>query len=300
MNYRKDIKYNIIKEYKKNITESTLKIHILNINTIIKLIGNDNFNNYEYIKNKILNDVSTIYTKRNKLTSLIVYLRASDSDDILINKYSELIECLSNKIDKINFKKNKKEEDNWLSIEEIKNKVNELRNNTIINPITYKDLKQYMKFIIFYFHIYIESLRNDISCIIIDEYDINFNIFDSLNKQIIINKYKTEKTHGQITIKLNNEQFETIIKYIESLNFYKKVNNIHNNYFLIAHNGNMMTRNYYSKFFNTIYEDKNINVNMIRKIMASNNCDIIKIKEKAKRMGHSLTTHLNNYVKELQ
>lgn len=293
-----DIKYDIIRNYKKDATETTIKAHINNINKIIDVCG-DIFNNYDLIKDKILNDDTTLYTKKNKISSLIVYLRATDTNDDLINKYSELIEILTNRIDKQKFKKTKKENDNWITIEEIKNKLCTLKQNIKKEPKTYNELKYYIKYIIFYFHTEIESLRNDLCDLIIDNNDdINYNTYDDKKGIIKINKYKTEKTHGQIKIKLTKTQKEIMNDYIKSLNYYKRLYKIDNNYFLISSNGDKIKRNNYTKIFKTIYDDKIINVNMIRKIMASNNCNIKQIKQKAERMGHTLQTHLNSYVKE--
>lgn len=306
--------YNIVKNYKNEATSSTIKTHILNIHNIDKLINKKDkntkidiktFDDFEKVKEIILNEDNTVFTKRNKLSSLIVLLRALKKDDKLINKYSELLEILTNRSDKEKYKKTQKEEDKWMTMDEIKDHVNDLKLNIPSNIETYNDLLKYMKYIALYIHINIEAIRNDLSDTIITNdglvninNDYNYILLNGL--KFLINNYKTKKAHNAITIDLNDDDFDVLNKYFIQLNTYKLNNQIDDDFIFINKDGTKMTRNKYTKFFISIFDnkDKKLNVNMIRKISASNNTNIKGIKEKARRMGHTINTHLNYYVKE--
>jgi hypothetical protein len=302
----------ILKDYKKEATDTTIKKHYQNLLFISKslnkdIINNkDIFNNFEEIKKKIIDDDKTIFTKRNKISSIIVFLKAIKEDNNLINKYSELLEILSNRIDKTKFKKNNKDNDKWMPMKEINNYLVKLKYEIPNNILTYSDLVSYMKYISLYFHLNVEAIRCDLSETEIykfelKEYDdnINYLILDT-DAKYIMNNFKTKKSYDQIIININDEQKNELVKYYNSLISYKEINQINNNYMFILKNGNKMTRSHYSKFFINIFSDsdKSLNVNMLRKITASENCNIKNIKNKSDRMGHSIETHLKYYVKE--
>jgi hypothetical protein len=152
-------------------------------------------------------------------------------------------------------------------------------------------------------------MRNDLS----DAEILNMNSFKTNNTNInyilisknkgllILNNYKTNKTHGTKKYDIDDVLLKEIIKYYNYLNTYKKNNNINNNNFLIKENGDKITRNDYTRFINSIFsnDNKKIGTCILRKIFISDVWgNINEIKEIADKSQHTPQTALKYYVKK--
>lgn len=328
--------YELLKKYKPNDSLSSIRVHILNLHKLDRmiryarlteeekkhpdfLIRNGNidekiFDDFEFVKKLIANDETTNHTKRNRFTSIVVYLKAKGSKSPeLLTKYSECMELFSHRVEKQKFKKTDKEEKAWMTKEELVNKVKLLLDKLPPKIHTYNELFKYMRYIALHFHINIECLRNELAdtqLMFHNLYDrikhyeeLNYIVLTNSKEKhavCLINNYKTKKSYNQIDIDIKDEDNEILKSYLLALNEYKKQHNITNYWMFINRDGTKMTRNMYSWLIKSIFDDgdKKIGVNMIRKIMSSAGCNIKEIKDKALRMGHSVETHLNHYVKE--
>jgi hypothetical protein len=328
--------YELLKKYKPNDSLSSIRVHLLNLHKLERLIRYSKlteeekkdpdflirnkdieekiFDDFEHVKRLIANDENTNHTKRNRFTSIVVYLKAMGSKNPeLLKNYSECMELFSHRVEKQKFKKNPKEEKEWMTREEIDKVLETMIEKMPENIERYNELFKYMKYIALYFHVNIECLRNELADTQLMFYNMYDRIkhYEELNYIILtntkdkhavcyLNNYKTKKKYNQIDIDLTSEHNEELKKYLIELKKYKDAHNITNNWMFINRDGTKMTRNMYSWLIKNCFEGigKKVGVNMLRKILASENCPIKEIKEKARRMGHSVETHLNHYVKE--
>jgi len=127
----------------------------------------------------------------------------------------------------------------------------------------------------------------------------NYIILNQKMGYIVLFNFKTVKSHGAQKIKIPNYILKELNKYYKALKVYKKINKITNNYFLLQKNGDKLTRNDYTKFFNEIFKNDNklISTSLIRKIITSDTWNIKEIKELSDKMQHTVQQSLKSYVK---
>jgi len=298
-----------------NIAESSIKIYTSNILKIVndyKLkLNNNTFDNIDII-DKIKNDDEIKdNTKKNKLTSIMIFLKALKKDETIIKNYKKNIDEINLRIIKNNKKmeKTEKENNNWVSVDEIKTQLNKYKDiideNKKLNLTSYNELKQYQRYIILLIHSNY-PMRNDIADLEIYNYSnylkndekINYIVVSRNNGLLILNNYKTSKTYGQLKYKFDGELLKEINKYFVYLQDYKKRQNINNNWFIIDKKGEKLDRNDYTKFFNSLYDDKKLSTTLMRKIIISDKWDIKKIDDIAYKAQHSPQVALSNYVKK--
>jgi len=123
----------LIKLFKTdNITESSARIYALNILKLSKdfNIKLDENSFLDFDINNIKNDENiSDNTKKNKIISIIKYLKAYNSSKEIIQKFSDEADIFSSKIDrkKRKLEKTEKEKENWITKKEIMDKIDELR-----------------------------------------------------------------------------------------------------------------------------------------------------------------------------
>ena len=268
----------IISEYKPNIKQSSICSYVKTIQTMIDHFNDINFYNNFDNTNNYINNLSKLTTRKNKLSAIVVLLKANDADKILINKYSNELKKLSDEYNNFNKmqQKTKTQADNWIEYDDLNTIADDLllKFNKIIKSktITNQEYKILLFTIMIKTHLYI-PLRNDLYSIIkISEQQYNQleNKTDGNylidGKKIIMNKYKTDKIYGQLIFKLPTKL----------INLYTKFFKFNTSNFLITsiknHNMNI-TSNTYTKYFNSLfslyYPLKKISSSLIRHIVAS-------------------------------
>ena len=293
-----------------NINESTARIYTLNLLNIMKKYDLDfsenMFNNFEIV-NKIKSENISDSTKKNKFNSIVVFLKTFKQPKEIIEKYKDNSDILSSRIDRKNrtLEKSPKEKENWLSKEQLEEKINDLAYKMYHdNKLDLLDLDDYTKYIMLMIHVNI-PLRNDLANTDIlnqtqfkkeDMTKKNYILISPKLGYILLNDFKTIKSKGMQKIKLDDNLLKEIQKYYKFLKTYKKDKNINNNSFFIKENGEPYTRNQYTKLFNSIF-NKPISTTMIRKIIASDTWNIKEIKDLSNKMQHTPAQALANYVK---
>jgi hypothetical protein len=306
--------FEIIKNYNSKITDSSIKAYTLNIVKILKDLDSTADILLDYDKIYKFFDDSDNYktTIRNKVNAIINFLRGSEQDKNIIEKYSIFSDSLSIKISRNNFKmeKNEKEFDNWVSLDELKERIEELKLKVPKIFKTYHDIALYQRYIAGLIQVE-TGLRNEIAdCKIMnyDEYkkididiDSNYLIIKNRCKEakLIIQNYKTKKTYGIVEIDFDEFDTKEIKNYFKEITKFKEYNNIKNNWLIFDKFGDKLNRNEYTKFLNTVFniEDKKISSTMIRKIILSSTYDAEMMKNKALKMGHSVSTQIKHYIK---
>jgi hypothetical protein len=314
----------VIKDYNPNASPMTIKIYCLNIEKIFKDLGGEENNfdvdilkDHKKVFDMLDNQEISMNTYKNKVSSIISYLLASGVDVKHINPYSDKVDILNSKIDRVKAKMEwtDKEKDNLLSMDELKEYLNLLKEKLTWRPITsYSDLLSFQKYLTAEFHL-LFPLRNDLSDAKIydnEEYNkldkdksINYLVINKKDKSIkvYINNYKTEKANGVIEFEIkddkdNKDLINNFIKYYDALpKIFKEGKFEH--WFLFHKSGKKLTRNDFTKFLNNIFDStgKKISSSLIRKIVLSNLYPVEKMKTMSKIMGHSITTAVKDYVK---
>ena len=267
----------IILDYKPNIKESSANSYRDVIKTMI-----DYFNNEQFYMNynetmKYINSFK-LTTAKNKLSALIVLLKALDVNNILIGKYSDELKKMSDAYNDFNKLQTKTEtqSDNWIEYDELLTVADDLlkKFNKIVkqDKISNDEYKILVYTVMLHTHLYI-PLRNDLSTvkrITEDDYikngintDANYIIN---NNKIIMNDYKTNRIYGQLIYKLSTKLSNIYTKYFK---FNKSPYLITS----IKDRKSPITRNTYTKYFNSLfslyYPLKKISSSMLRHIIAS-------------------------------
>jgi hypothetical protein len=207
---------------------------------------------------------------------------------------------------KLNNIKSQKQEDNWVTNDEIKsilekNKVN-YNNKKELNEVEYKKL---LKYFVLCLYIYNEPRRNKDYQLnyLVNEYtddlptDINYT--DYKNKNFIFENFKTSKTYNKQIIPINENLYNIMNEY---LRFHPLIKQFEaGNYIplLVDYNGSPLKNiNSITRILNNIFE-KNIGSSMLRNINLTNKYGTIlnQLNESSKNMGTSIDTALHTYIK---
>ena len=304
-----------LREFKPDITDSTLRIYNLNLSQLAdyydKPLTPDLFKNFKEIRTDLEELKYTNSTLKNKVSAIIVYLRMMKQPKELINEYTDYFDMLSGRISKDHAKmdKSKKESDNWMTKDQLIEYVDELKKELPTKPTSKSDIAKWMRYITLLIHINY-PFRNELADTQIltkinnNDPNTNYIVVETKGSKdkvtALIQAYKTRKTYKDIKINFIPSVADEVRTYYKHLNKYKKLNQINNDWFLLAKDGGKMTRNDFTYFMKSIFEPlgKNISTTMIRKIIVSDLYKVEEMKELAKNMGHSPQIALEYYAKD--
>jgi hypothetical protein len=300
-----------LREFKPDITESTLRIYNLNLSQLAdyydKPLSPELFKNFKEIRSDLEELKYTNATLKNKVSAIIVYLRMTKQSKELINEYTDYFDMLSGRISKDHAKmdKTKKESDNWMTKEELNKYLEDLKKELPAKPTSKNDMSKWMKYITLLIHINY-PFRNEladteiVNKITNNDPNINYITVTKDKVSALIQAYKTRKTYKDIKINFIPSVADEIRTYYKHLIKYKKLNQINNDWLLLAKDGGKMTRNDFTYFVKSIFEPlgKNISTTMIRKIIVSSLYPVEQMKALAQTMGHDVQTSLTYYAKE--
>jgi hypothetical protein len=303
--------FDALREFKPELTDSSLRIYCLNLMHLAsyydKPLSPDLFKEPDAVRADLEELKYTNATLKNKLSSIIIYLRMKNKPDDLINKYVDMFESLSNKMSKEHSTMNKtdKETDNWMTKDELIKYLNILKKELPKKPTTKSEMSKWMRYITLLIHINY-PLRNELADTEIvakinnNDPNINYIQVKKDNVSALIQAYKTKKTYKDIKFNFIPEVANEIKTYYKHLITFKKTNNINNDWFLIAKNNEKMTRNDFTHFMQSIFEPlgKNISTTMIRKIIVSSLYPVEQMKQLAQVMGHSTNVAMEYYAKD--
>ena len=280
----------IIRQARPNVKPQSIRTYVANIKRIAgeKEITNIDFlNNPEEVFSKLENMKLTM--KRNVLSSILVLLSATDSENRLYKTYSDKLLQLTMLYKKEQDKniKTETQELNWVKHSEL---IAIAKKMIKKNPGSQDSL-------IAALYSYQAPTRLDFYSMEIvgpkDEIDNTKNylvIQSQRTKRFVFNDYKSANKYNTIEIKVN-KQLNTVINKFLKLNPNRK-------YLLQNKQGLPLTRNNLGKKLPVIFKDtgKHVTLNIIRHVYISENIDIQKCKETkdlAKCMMHSSDVQLN-------
>jgi hypothetical protein len=302
-----------LREYKPDITESSLRTYIMNLSHIAsyydKPLSPELFKDIDEVKKDFEELKYSNSTLKNKVASILIYLRMTNQPDNIIKKYNDWFDMLSGKISREQAKMNKtmKEEDNWMTKDKLIEYTNKLKSELPSKPTSKVDMSKWMKYITLLIHTYY-PFRNEladteiVSSIKNNNPNVNYFLVNSKKKTVkaLIQAYETKKTYKDININVVPAVANEIITYYKHLTNYKKANDINNDWMLLAKNNDKMTRNDFTYFVKSIFEPlgKNISTTMIRKIIVSDLYPVEEMKQLAQVMGHDTNTAMQYYAKD--
>jgi hypothetical protein len=297
---------------KRGLSDASVKLYLRQIKTL-----NDN----EEVKNlKFLNNIDATIkklenykpnTKKSYLSAIEAVLSVGRKSKIY-EQYKELLEEMKKEYnEKDKNEPNDKEEKNWVEMETLQNKKNELLekvpNKKSLTASQYKNL---LKAFVLSLYIDLPPRRNQdyLLCFIVkkskmaDNKDVNY--LDLENKKFMFNKYKTAKSGGTQEIDFkDNEEFNNVLNlYLKHHPLFKKTKGLVP--LLVDYEGKPPTaQNWITRLLNATLKMK-VGSSMLRKIyLTSKYGDQLEklkdMKETAKKMGNSAPTIQNVYIKDV-
>jgi hypothetical protein len=301
-----DIKQ-IIYDFKpnnRNITNDTYIYRIVNL-----LDFDLDFENYESTV-EFLSGKYTIKTVKSFATSIVVYLQAIKKDNQIIDKYQKLILEINNKVEILDNKNEatEKEKDNMISIKDIEEVIEKLKNKLSVEKLHENNKKYFIllqKYLVINLYHLTEPLSNDYINMLVyktnpSKIDNEMNYISLNKKTITLNRYKTRKNYGVLINKIPNEMVAIIEKWIkERVVIYPELKN--NRQLLINNRLVPMTQVNLTQMLNSIF-GKNISSTMLRKIFLSDKYpvqhSIEEMNNTSRKMGHSVKTQQSTYRKK--
>jgi hypothetical protein len=298
-----------LREFKPDITNSTLDSYMLNLGKFEKILGDklspELFKDSEHVKAKFEAEGYTQATLKTKYATIINYLKMYEEP---YQKYTDFTDIITGKLSKqqATMDKSDKETENWLTKQQLIDYLEKLKGDLPKTPHSYGDLHRWMKYITLLFHINY-PLRNELADAVIttstatSDPEKNYFVVNPKKKTVkaVIQNYKTKKTYNSIDLNLIPSVASEFVKYYKFLDTYKKSEGIDNDWLLVSKDGSKLTRNDFTRFVQSIFSftDKSISTTMIRKIIVSDLYDVKKMKELSHIMGHDVKTAVEYYAK---
>lgn len=305
---------------KNDVSDKTMKMYLSTLNALAKVVGVDlnDDDNGEWIEkhySKLMEHIDGLkskHTRKNKIAVLTVFAQTYGLKDKTIKDLTERMDKLAQEVksDYESNEMNEKQKENWLTMEELDKKIDELRDDIPKGKLSgFNDYNKVIKYLILSIYKFI-PLRNDIVDVkIIQGTPPKTNPDDDINyiyvpkttaASLVLNSYKTKSTYKQKVIKLPYEITSELRKYLTLI---KSVSP--NDWFVVGKrdHDSPMTRNAFTKYLNKIF-GKNISTSMIRHTIVSSvhkvNKDEYKAKQElADKMGHSVNEASLVYAKDL-
>jgi hypothetical protein len=244
-------------------------------------------------------------TRRNLYNSIIIFTKASKLKKDYISQYENRRDSLHQKYEDLakSHTPTLRQKNNWITVEEfddvlakMKKRIKDFNMWKLYNEEekAWAFLQSYVILMIYRNH----QLRNDIGnmkYIYANSKDVmddktNYLVISSKRNpsfSMILNDFKTRKSHGQISFNIENEDLIKVLK------MWLRINKNENNYlFMKADRKTPLTASQLSKLIIKVFEkytDKTVGSSMLRHVMLSDKyADTLKeMKQDSKIMGHS-------------
>lgn len=322
MNFYKEA-FDKIKILKPNIKDKSIETYLLNINKISRELFdciNPSVKCFKAINviKEYVSSMKSLASQKNMVTSILVLIKSfgDEFNEDTINLYIKYHNELSKKQEEnyLDNDKTDREEKNWISINDITNKINELQkeiDNWGKKASTRKLLDKTQQHLILNLYTLLPPLRNDYVLVkVIDDKEIendednidkNFNYINIFTKKLLLCKYKTDKFYGIKKIDIPDNLFNIIINWETCKKKYFAINLSHNFLLLNTTTCTPMKPNTLTKYINKIFYPKKISTTLIRKIYLSEKYPVVNTYRDqlhdAYVMGHGVSTQKMIYSK---
>ncbi len=303
--------FQLFKDNKEDLSDNSIKQYI---KALIKLNDNNNiFYNFDFLlnKKKIFEDIknykkSTIRNFMSSICSFLNFYKKIDTKfEDVYNDYFVVMKDLNDEL-KNNNELSKKEEENWITKEELKSKYDQVYDvirqikhwmtlktyDGKMNKQMYNDLINLVVYSLYYL---IPPRRNiDFSEMKVTnnfnkKLDNKFNYFDTTAKKFYFNVYKTAKIYNTQEVDIPDKLYNILMLYLEY--------SPNKDYLLSNFNGTPFNNGFsINKILERIFKKK-IGVSMLRKFYITDKySDILK---DAQDMGSSAGNMSRQYIKYL-
>jgi hypothetical protein len=303
---------NLVKD--RQITESSANQYV---QTLYSLHGKTPFSNLSWLKNtaEIDEKLATFAPSTQKgyttaIVSVLSLFKDKPSFKKTYNHYHEKMMNSEKEEDKP-AGKTKKQEDNWLTWEEVQNKKNELREavlkfatNKHISPSQYDTL---LRYVVLSLYTDVPPRRNQdfMDMYVVKKYSDDLptdkNYLDNVNNphQMIFNKYKTAKTYGQQKVDVPNTSSQPLGDALLLLLRHHPLRSQKTKEFklLVAHDGSALNSvNAITRLLNKIF-GKKVGSSLLRHIYITSKYGDVKDEQEkdAQMMGHSVREQQDTY-----
>jgi len=285
----------LIKTKRSNLTEGSIKTYISMLTNLYKKINNNKEFDHKFFisnPNEVINHLKDKEPKNRKtiLSALVVLCDGSSSCD----KYRKLMLSDAEKANKEAETqiKTDKQNDNWVSFENVKAIHNNLRKE--VNPLWNKEklstdeLQRIQNYVILSLYTMIPPRRLlDYTEMKIKKIDEEKDNYLEKNK-LVFNRYKTAKFYGK-------QEVEIPLKLKLLLNRWIKLNPT--DYLLFDVKGDKLTPSKLTQRLNKIFNNKSISASMLRHIYISDEIlkdvpALEKLKKIAGDMAHDISTQM--------
>lgn len=292
-------------QFSAEVSDSTLAMYNSNLRTIAKALGVKDWiksGNWLFQKQnelfKFIEETPNIHTRKNRVASLLWFaeLHAVPAP-VTFRLKSIQIDCFAQLQKGYNTnEKNDKQEDNWVTLKEIDDKIAELKEP---DPHTSAHSKKVtrIKYLMLLFHRHL-PIRNDlrmtkiVSGDIPEDTSVNYLVKQGDRWILVLNKYKTAGTYGQKVIDVPDVVGEELTKHLKI-----------GEWFYQTHpSGEPVSTQQYSNTFRSIFPDKKVGSTQIRRTVVSSvhqpkPHELEAKQELAFIMGHSVGTAQSVYAK---
>ena len=280
-----------LKEKRPNLSTSSVKTYISILSNIYKkLNGEGNIEWFNKESNQILKclEEKNDQTKKTNLSALFILTGNKE--------YQSIMNLVMKKVND-NYKNqtmNEKQKENWISIDDIKDKYNALSvdANLMLNKKKILNENVMMEFLLMSFlsGVIMPPRRSlDYSEMKIRNFDTKTDNYYKANK-FYFNQYKTFKTYGLQILDVPKDLNNVLKKWI-------KINT--NDYMIYSSNGHKISCPQITRILNKVF-GKKISTSMLRHIYLTNVYkdvpQINKMENLANEMGHSVSTAME-YIK---
>ena len=287
--------HSALQSQRPSLSSSSLRTYTSVLYNLHSKHLNQDHNNMEWFSQKYqkildyLNENIRKSTRKSVLSALYVLTNRPEYHEQMIEDAKDINEEYREQ------RKTQKQEDNWISVQQIKDKYDELLTQVqkIFQKRAIGDVSTIMDYLLVAFlgGILIPPRRSlDYALLKWKNYDKNADNYYSRNK-IYFNKYKTSDKYGLTVIDVPTELNAVLKKWL-------KINP--SDYVLVSTHMNPLSSSQITRMLNKIF-GKQVSVNMLRHIFLTNYYkDIPKLTEMqnvASKMGHDVSTALE-YVKK--
>lgn len=271
-----------------NVSDSTKKSYILNINNLRRLFNAYNLDFLLKMKPSLVAEKifdifikDTYYCQKvlNVLNKYLTVIHFYEINQEYYNYYQNLLKRKNKRIKKIRMRNERigKLNENWINYEQI----TELRDNLIKE-------RDFQKALLLALYTRIPPVRNDYYNLKVKNYNPEIDNYYG-NKILVLNNYKTAKYYGRIIIRIDNTLKELIKKNINDTDF-----------LFITEKGVPFSSTNFTKYFQKIFQENfntKTNFQMMRNIYITHmyekkDLSLEKIKLINRIMGHSLEQSL--------
>lgn len=313
--------YTKIKILKPKVKDKTIETYLLNIKKISKELFNSTKPSVQYFKDiesikDYISSMKSLASQKNMVTSILVLIKSYNdvlSEDT-INLYNDYHKELSKKQENnyLDNNKTQREEENWITRNDIFNKINSLKNeiDTWNKKLSKRKLvDKTQQHLVLNLYTLLPPLRNDYAIVkVVDDplfenneesIDASFNYINLATKKLLLCNYKTNKFYGIKKIDLPDALYDIICSWENTKKQFFDLN--HTFLLLNTTNASSMKHNTLTKYINKIFTPKKVSSTLLRKVYLSEKYPVVNTYRDQLHdsfvMGHSVNTQKMVYSK---